>query len=55
MLPASEFARLWKTLPHLTPEEAELFELDIRAARDSFPPEKDRWGDPPPRDIAPHG
>lgn len=42
-MPAAEFARVWETLPHLTPEEAELFEADIRAARDSYPPEVDPW------------
>ena len=40
---ASEFARLWETAPHLTPEEAELFDADLRAARDSYPPADDPW------------
>lgn len=40
---AAEFARVWASLPHLTPEEAESYAADIRAARDSYPPEKDPW------------
>ena len=43
LMPAREFACIWESLPHLTPEEAGLFEADIRAARDSYPPEVDRW------------
>ena len=43
LMPAREFARIWERLPHLTAAEAELFEADIRAARDSYPPEVDPW------------
>ena len=43
LMPARDFARVWESLPHLTPEEAELFEGDIRAARDSYAPEVDPW------------
>lgn len=43
LMPAAEFLRIWKTLPHLTPEEAESFAADIREARESYPPEVDPW------------
>jgi hypothetical protein len=43
MLPAGEFARVWASLPHLTPEEAESYVRDIRAARDSYPRPRERW------------
>lgn len=44
MMPAQEFARIWESLRRLTPEEAELFESDIRAARVAYAPEADPWG-----------
>lgn len=43
LMPATEFLRIWKTLPHLTPDEAEAFAGDIREARESYPPEVDPW------------
>lgn len=35
--------RLWDTAPHLSRDEAELYDEDIRAARDSYPPADDPW------------
>ena len=41
-MPAAEFSRVWASLPHLPPEEAALYEADIRTARESYPAGKDR-------------
>lgn len=43
LMPAEEFSRVWASLPHLTPEEASAYADDIRAARASYPPERDPW------------
>jgi len=46
-LTGREFAEIWKSLPHLTPEEAEEFGRDIDAAREELNkiPIRDPWED----------
>jgi antitoxin (DNA-binding transcriptional repressor) of toxin-antitoxin stability system len=38
-----ELARVWTTLPHLSPDEAEALEADLTAARKRLPPLESQW------------